>query len=627
MHGYNGKVLRVDLSKNTVSIDHAREHFYRYYFGGRGLISYYLLKELTAGVDPLGPDNKLIFATGLVTGIPLGGCGRNSVGGKSPLTGAYGDAEVGGYWGAELKHAGYDAIIIEGKAKKPVYLWINDGNVEIRDAHHLWGKTTAECQEIVRSETREPLARTATIGKAGENMVRYACILNDINHAAGRTGMGAVMGSKNLKTVAVRGHNRPTLANPDAISSLAKWLKKNVLSLAEGLHSHGTGKFVTYLNKQGGLPTRNFQQSTFEDADKISGQVMTETILVGRGSCYACPIHCKREVSATEPHYIDRVYGGPEYETLAALGSNCGINDLKAIAKGNELCNAYGLDTISTGAAIAFAMECFENGIIDEKDTGGLKLNFGSASVMLSLIDMIASRKELGDILADGVARAASKIGRGSDKFALNVKGQEIPMHEPRFKQGLGIGYAISAKGADHTFSLHDNIYSSEGPGLDDFKALGILEPLALDNLSTAKVRMAIYNNYWHHFLDCLLLCNFVPFNYHQVEEMVNAVSGWNSTVWELMKVGERCMAMTRIFNIRECLSEKDDSLPQRFFDPLPSGPREGVRIDKNKFLQAREMHYSMMAWDKESGIPSLGKLQELDIEWAFDYLGGKNGD
>jgi len=626
-YGYNGKILRVNLSHRTVSVEEPEDNFYRRYFGGRGFISYYLIKELKAGVDPLGPENKLVFASGVVTGVPVGGCGRNSVGGKSPLTGAYGDAEVGGYWGAELKQAGYDAIIVDGRAESPVYLWIKDGEVEIRDASHLWGKTTAETQEIIRSDVGEPLARTAIIGQAGEKLVRYACILNDVTHAAGRTGMGAVMGSKNLKAIAVRGHNRLTLASPDAVATLAKWLRDVVGIVMGGFQAQGTAVGLRALNKEGGLPTRNFQQGVFEDADKISGRAMKESILVGRGSCYACPVRCKREVSVSEPYQVDSVYGGPEYETLASFGSSCGIDDLAAIAKANELCNAHGLDTISAGAVVAFAMECFERGILSERDTGGLKLNFGNASAMVQVVDMIARREGIGDILAEGVARAASRIGKGAEEFALHVKGQEIPMHEPRYKQGLGLGYAISPKGADHTMSLHDSMYASEGPLLESTRALGILEPLALDDLSPAKVRMVVYHSCWQHLLDCLVMCNFMPFNYRQVEELVCGVTGWNSTVYELMKVGERCLAITRAFNIREGLGRKDDLLPQRFFTPLPSGPLQGVGIDKDKFEQAKATFYSMLGWDKIDGVPGLGKLQELGIEWVFDYLGGKIGD
>ena len=627
-YGYNGKILRVNLATNSIEIEEPEENFYRRYFGGRGFVSYYLLKELKAGVDPLSANNKLIFAAGIATGAPVGGCGRNSVGAKSPLTNGYGDSEVGGYWGTELKHAGYDAIIVDGKAKTPVYLWIRDGAVELRDAVPLWGKTTAECQELIRQELRDPGIRTAIIGPAGENQVRYACILNDLNHAAGRTGLGAVMGSKNLKAIAVRGHNRPPLANPEAVKVLGKWVKEN-RHLIQGLHDQGTAVVLTRLNREGGLPTHNFQEGSFEGAEKISGKMMRDTILIGRGSCYACPIRCKRIVSVATPYQVDPVYGGPEYETLASLGSNCGIDDLAAIAKASELCNAYGMDTISTGAVIAFAFECFERGILKGEDADGLKLNFGNTSVMLELVNKIAKREGIGDLLANGVARAASAIGKGAEEFALHVKGQEIPMHEPRYKQGMGLGYAISPTGADHSHNMHDNLYMAQGPQLEDFKGVGILEPLPVTDLSPAKVRMLVYYITWYYFLYCLVFCQFVPltWNHRQIEELVRAITGWNCTVWELMKVGERCLAMTRAFNVREGLGKDNDFLPGRFFAPFSSGPLQGVGIDKNKFEEARGVFYSIMGWDKIKGVPTLGKLQELGIDWVAKYLGGKIGD
>ncbi len=413
VHGYNGKILRVDLTNGTTSVEEPDEDFYRQYIGGRGFVSYFLLKELKGGVDALGPENKLIFAAGVVTGVPIAGSGRNSVGAKSPLTGGYGDAEVGGYWGAELKHAGYDAIIIEGKAKSPVYLWIEDSKVEIRDAKHLWGKTTGDCQKLIQKELGVSGVRVAQIGIGGENQVRYACVVNDINHAAGRSGMGAVMGSKNLRAIAVKGNQKVELSDTEAVNSLAKWLRDDLKTNpgAVNMSKNGTQGVLMALNTAGGLPTRNFKQGVFEGAEKISAPAMNESILTSRGGCYACPIRCKPEVAVGEPYNVDPFYGGPEYETLAALGSDCGIDNLEAVSKGNQLCGAYGLDTISTGASIAFAMECFENGILTEKDTGGLKLNFGNAEAMLKLIEMIARREGLGGILAEGVALAAATLG------------------------------------------------------------------------------------------------------------------------------------------------------------------------------------------------------------------------
>lgn len=617
--GYNGKILRVDLSRRAISVDEPDDNFYRCYIGGRGFVSYFLLRELSGGEDALGPGNKLIFATGALTGVPVAGSGRNSVGAKSPLTNGYGDAEVGGYWGAELKHAGYDDIIIEGKSENPVYLWIEDGKVEIKDARHLWGKTTAECEKLIQKELGDRAIRVAQIGVAGENQVRYACVINDLSHSAGRTGMGAVMGSKKLKAIAVRGHQKVALADEKAINSLARqirdWLKTN--RSAVSMSQYGTAGGLMALNTAGGLPTRNFQQGVFEGAEKISGQTINENVLVGRRGCYACPIRCKPEVAVGEPYNVDPTYGGPEYETLASLGSNCGIDNLEAIIKGNALCNAYGLDTISTGVSIAFAMECFEQGILTEKDTGGLKLNFGNAEVMVQLVEMVARREGIGNILADGTARAASAFGNGAENFAIQVKGQEVPMHEPRYKPGLGVGYTISPTGADHCHNIHDSLYTRRISGA--FKALGIFEPLPCQELSAAKVRMLVYGSLWQHTLNCLVFCIFVPLAPGQMVDLVRGITGWNTTVWELMKVGERCINMARAFNIREGMTGSDDYLPRRFFSPFTSGPLEGVSIDEGELKQAIDTYYAMVGWDKVSGAPTLAKLQELGIEWVAE--------
>jgi len=620
MYGYNGKILRVDLSRRAISVDEPSEDFYRYYIGGRGFICYFLLKELAAGEDALGSGNKLIFATGAVTGAPIAGSGKNSVGAKSPLTNGYGDTEVGGYWGAELKHAGYDAIIIEGKSPHPVYLWIEDGKVEIKDARHLWGRTTGECQKLIREELGDRGVRIAQIGLAGENLVRYSCIINDLSHAGGRTGMGAVMGSKNLKAIAVRGHQKVALSDAGVVNSLARWVRDNFKldTFSARLSRDGTAGLLMGFNAAGGLPTRNFQQGIFDGADKISAEALKSSILVGQGGCYACPVRCKPKVAVGKPYNVNPSYGGPEYQTLASLGSNCGIDNLEAIAKGNELCSAYGLDTISTGANIAFAMECFEQGILTEKDTGGLKLNFGNAQAMVQLIEMIAKREGIGEVLAEGVARAARVFGKGAEDFALHIKGQELPMHEPRFKSGMGLGYTISPTGADHCHNMHDHFYTSR-PFLSraaQIETLGIFEPLPCQDLSPAKVRMLVYMSLWQHTVNCLVFCYFVQLHPPQIADLVRGITGWNTTVWELMKVGERCINMARAFNIREGLGKDDDYLPRRFFTPFTSGPLKGVSIDKNELDQAIDTYYAMVGWDK-NGVPTLAKLQELGIEWV----------
>ena len=619
--GYTGKILRVNLSDKSISIEKPDEKFYRRYFGGTALIGYYLLKELKPGIDPLGPDNKLIFSAGVIAGIPCGGSGRSGVGSKSPLTGGWGDAQAGGFWPAELKRAGWDAIIIEGKSAKPVYLWINDDKVEIRDASHLWGKDTLEVEKQIQDELGDKRVRVAQIGPAGEKLVRIACILNDIIHAYGRNGHGAVMGSKMLRAIAVRGSKALPLANPEKVREVAKWLADNYKVVSAGMTAHGTSGGVPMLDAAGILPTRNFQKGQFEGHMDIAGATMTETILVGRGNCYACPINCKREVKVGSPYDVDPVYGGPEYETIAALGSFCGVNDLKAVAKGNQMCNAYGLDTIATGNSIAFAMECFERGILSKEDTGGIELKFGNAEAMMTMVEMIAKREGLGDILAEGTKRAAEKIGHGAIKYAMQIKGQELPMHEPRGKIGLGLGYATSPTGADHCHNIHDTMFATEGPALEGLKALGIQEPLSPLDLSPAKVRMFQYVSNWQHFGNCATICMFLPFNHSQIMQLVNGATGWNTSVFELMKVGERALALARVFNAREGYTAKDDILPERFYEAFNSGPLKDKEIGRATMQQALQTYYKMAGWDPERAVPTAEKLQELDLGWVVEEL------
>ncbi|MCW4019788.1 MAG: aldehyde ferredoxin oxidoreductase family protein [Candidatus Bathyarchaeota archaeon] len=617
-HGCHGKILRADLSASKFSTETPGDIFYRRYVGGEGFVAYFLLKELTPSVDSLSPENKLIFAAGPVTGTPIPGGGRNSVGAKSPLTGGFGEAEVGGHWGAELKHAGFDAIIVEGKAESPIYLWVHDGEAEIRDASRIWGTGTGDAEKTIREEIGDNLVRVAQIGPGGEKMVRYACVINDLKDAAGRTGMGAVMGSKNLKAVAVRGHKRLDVSDPEKLREMAKSIAKNVSDL--NLHKFGTGAGMESGVASGNLPTHNFRDGNFSQPEAIDAKTIEKAVRIGMDGCYACPVRCKKVVQIKEPLQVDPAYGGPEYETLAALGSNCGVDDLAALCKANEICNRYSLDTISTGVAIAFAMECYENGMLTEEDTGGLKLNFGNAKAMLKMVEMIGQRQGLGDILAEGVKRAAEKIGRGSEKFAVHVKGQEVPMHEPRLKRSLGLGYAVSPTGADHIHNLHDMGLATDGRSLDRLSSLGVLETIPLESLGPRKIRALINHVDWRVLDNCLLLCIFVRWNFIQKTEIVRAVTGWNTTAWELMRIGERVTTMARAFNIREGFAKKDDWLPDRFFHPTTVGPLSETSVDPEKLEKARSIYYEMMGWD-EQGIPKKVKLEELDIGWVAELL------
>ena len=616
--GYTGKILRINLSDNSTSIDEPDDKFYRKYFGGTALIGYYLLKELKPGIDPLGPDNKLIFSSGVITGIPSAGCGRNGVGAKSPLTGGWGDAQAGGFWGAELKRAGWDAIIVEGKADKPVYVAINDDKVEIKDASHLWGKLTADVEKQIQEELGDKRIRVTQIGPAGEKLIRTANIVNDLTHFYGRCGLGMVMGSKMLKAIAVRGKKGLPLADGEKVNQIAKWLVDNRPRLLSWATDFGTPAGVPMLNAMGILPTRNFQEGQFEGFNDISGQTMAETILVDRDTCYACPVNCKRVVKVGPPYNVEPVYGGPEYETIGSLGSLCGVNDLKAIAQGNQTCSAYGLDTIGVGTTIAFAMECYENGIITSEDTGGIELKFGNAEAMMKMVEMIAKREGIGDVLAEGAKRAAEKFGKGAIEYAMQIKGQELPMHDPRGKVGLGIGYATSATGADHMHNMHDTDFIRVNPTM---RALGLQDSLPPTELSPAKIRMFQYLTNLQHFRNSALICMFMPYSPHQLAELVSGATGWNTSVWEIMKAGERALALMRAFNAREGFTAKDDYLPERLYKEFSTGPLKGKGIDKKAMQQAIQTYYEMSGWDSEGAVPTAAKLHELDLSWVVDEL------
>jgi aldehyde:ferredoxin oxidoreductase len=622
-HGFNGKILRANLSTGKLTIEEFPEQFYRKYYGGEAFVGYFLLKEVPKGIDPLSPQNKLIFAAGPITGVPAGGCGRHSVGGKSPLTGAFGETDSGGYWGAELKIAGFDAIIVEGKAEKPVYIFVQDGKASIKDARHLWGMKALECQSSIREELGDDFIKVAYIGPAGENLVRFASVGNDLDAIAGRTGMGAVMGSKNLKAIACRGHQRVSLADPDAVKELSLWIRNNTPVTNKGMRDFGTARGVTNLNSLGGLPVRNFQLGSTEDAEKISGEAMRDSIFVKRRACFACPVQCKREVKVDEPYTVDPRYGGPEYETIAAFGSNCGITDLKALAKANEMANAYVLDSISCGMAISFAMECFENGLLTLEDTGGTDLRFGNADAMLQMLEQISLRHGLGALLAEGVARAAKKIGKGAEKYALHIKGLELPMHEPRLKAGTGVGYAVSPTGADHCHNMHDTMYTLNNAYLQEMNSLSYFEPMKINDLSAQKISILTYYSNWMHFLNCAVCCFFVMsqglVGFERTAELVRAVTGWNTSVFEILKVGERSANLARLFNLREGFTSEDDTMPERFFTGQASGILEGIRLDPEEFQRGIEYYYDLMSWPK--GIPSQGKLGELGIDWAAEQI------
>jgi aldehyde:ferredoxin oxidoreductase len=627
-YGTTSQILRVDLTTSSIEVEHLSEEFYRLYPGGKALAGYILLNELQAHTDPFAPENVLVIANGLLTGAPVSTATRYVVSARSPLTMGYGESEAGGFWGPELKMAGYEAVVIKGRSPEPVYLWINEsGEVEIRPADHLWGRLTAEVQETIRSELGDDKIRVLQIGPAGENLVRYAGLTNDLRHFNGRNGLGAVMGSKNLRAIAVRGKQRyQTLAHdPETLMELGRTLAKRVRDNPQSwdLQQRGTPGIVEPLNVSGILPTRNFRQGAFENVDEVKWEAYEKELLTARRSCYACAVRCKREVAVDGQ---TSVYGGPEYETVAAFGPNCGVSDLQAIAKANQLCNAYMLDSISTGATIAFAMECFEHDLIGLDDTDRLELRFGNAYAMLTMIERIAKRQGLGNILAEGVKRAAEHIGGDARFFALHVKGQELPMHDPRGKYNVGIGYAISEIGADHLVVAHDTMLANpESVPFKNAIPLGITQAQPPRSLNEEKIRQFYILEKVTSLEKVIGYCFFgpAPRSYIQIDEMVlsiNAATGWNLSLDDALLIGERATNLARIFNAREGFTFQDDTLPERLYQELENGALQGESIPRHEFEQALSSLYQLKGWDPETGNPTREKLQALSLEWAADF-------
>ncbi len=624
-YGHHGKILHVDLSTGTFTVEEPPESFYRKYLGGQGIGLYYILKETPANADPLGPENVLALTLSVVTGAPVPGQSRVMANAKSPLTGAIGDAQAGGFWPAEAKYAGFDAFIIKGKAEKPVYLWVHDGEAELRDATHLWGKITGEAEAAIREELGDRKIEVLQIGPGGENLVPYACLINMSNRANGRTGMGAVMGSKNLKAVAVRGRNRPPVADREALKEIARWgAEAFPESGAYSMGQHGTAGGLSAQNAVGGLPTHNWDSGVFEGHESLNGRTMTETILKERDTCYACVVRCKRVVEINEgPYKVDPLYGGPEYETLGTLGTYCGVSDLAAVAKANELCNMYGVDTITTGATIAWAMDCFEHGIINQEDTGGIELRYGNADAMVRMTGMICEREGLGDLLAEGMVGAAAQLGPEAEALLTEVKGNPMPAHMPQVKRSLALIYAVNPYGADHMSHEHDPSYLAFP---DRMAQLDLMDPQPSDVLNAEKVRYAMYTQRFYCLLNTVGVCHFVwgpawqLYGPNQLVDMVRAVTGWDVSLWELMKVGERSLNMMRAFNAREGFTSAEDKLPPKLFKPLSGGPTDGVAVSEEEMAYALPTYYAMCGWDAE-GRPTRGKLEELGLSWVADEL------
>jgi aldehyde:ferredoxin oxidoreductase len=623
--GYNGKILHVDLTREEGHVEEPDLKWYRTYMGGSAFASYFLLKMLKPGIDPLSPENVLVFAGSVVTGAPISGWNRYSVAAKSPLTHAFGESEAGGFFGPELKFAGFDAIVITGRAAKPVYLFIKDGEIQFRDAKNVWGLDNFEALLRIQQEVEDKRVRVASIGPAGERLVRFANVSNDVEHFNGRTGMGAVMGSKNLKAVAVRGSRRMESAEPDKVKEIARWHNARIKTHPPnvGLTNFGTPGLVKGLNAGGILPTRNFREGVFEGADKLNADAYA-SILHSSGTCWSCAVKCKRRVALEDPKFpLNPKWGGPEYETIAAFGSMIANDNLPAVARANQLCNLYGLDTVSMGNVTAFAMECFEKGILTEKDTGGRDLRFGDPDAMLRLIEEVVHRRGLGDILAEGVKAASEKIGRGAERFAFTIKGNDLPFHDGRGKTGMALGYALSSTGADHIETPHDVAF--QGDGVAKLHAMGLLEPVEPLDTDMAKVRFFALGQKAWGVNNLLSICNFTSvaihaMTFHNLVEAVRAVTGWDTSLYEIMLAVERSMVMSRIFNLREGFKPEDDRVIRRWHEEMPSGPLKGKKLDEKEFRRAIEVYYELAGWDSR-GRPRFGKLVELNLEWLHPEI------
>jgi aldehyde:ferredoxin oxidoreductase len=625
-HGTNGTILRVDLTTGSISTDTFDEGFYRRYPGGKALAAYHLLQEFRPGGNPLGPENVLVLATGLLTGAPISTATRFNAIARSPLTGGFGESEAGGYWGPELKMAGLDAIIVTGRSPDPVYLWVKDGTAEIRDARHLWGQDPPTVQAAIREELGDRLVRVLQIGRAGENQVRYAMLMNELRHYNGRTGMGAMMGSKNLRAVAVRGsrHYADLAHDPTTLAELGRRLAKQIPEHPQSwdLRTKGTPGLTDAMNAGGMLPTRNFRQGSFERVDEIDFAAYLN-LRSGTRSCYACAVRCKPVMAFSDRHTVTDTYDAPEYEAVAGFGSDCAIGDLQATARANELCNELGLDVISTAGTIAFAMECFEHGLIGLSDTDGLELRFGNADAVLKLIVRIATRSGFGDLLAQGSQRAAAAIGGNASTFAMHVKGQELPMHDPRGKVGVGLGYATNEAGADHLVGFHDPLFvKADSVPFRSVADLGISEPTGVLDLGEKKVKIWYTSERWNSAEKVLGLCFFgpAPRSFIQVADVLTAVrasTGWDMTAEELLEVGERAVNLARVFNVREGFTRADDRLPDRLFTPLEDGPLAGMAIARDDFERALTNLYLLKGWDPVTGAPTGERLRAIGLEWT----------
>lgn len=618
--GYTGKILRINLTDQTAKEAELSLEIAKDFIGGAGFGIKYLYDEVKAGTDPLSPENKLIFAPGPFSGTTIPCASRMAVTAKSPLTGAVGMALTGGYFPVELKFAGYDALIIEGKAEKPTYVWIKNGKVHFRSAKKVWGMKTTDCQQIIKNELNDQNVRIACIGPAGENLSKISCIINELR-AAGRKGLGAVMGSKNLKAIAIRGSGTLTIADKEKLKvargEFLKAMKESPVTYPH-FSKLGTPMVVDHTCAMGIFPGKNFSATgKFAPADKIGVDVQ-ETRKVGSEHCYECPVGCTQLMMAKTGAYRGILAEGPEFETLYSFGGATGVDNIDAIIAVDRLADELGLDSMSAGVTIGFAMELFEKGILSKEETGGLELNFGNHEAMVTLLRLMAFREGIGDILADGTKAAAEKIGKGSDKYAMHVKGLELPGYDVRGAKAHGLNYATSYTGADHNRGYaFQEIFGDPIPfEVDRFAAEG-------------KGKLTKWNQDVRSVTcDAAPMCAFLldqavaAIATQNTASLMEAVTGLKYAPEEVQRVGERINNLARAFNVREGFTRDDDTLPERIMtEPLKEGASKGHFISKDDLKQMLDEYYTERGWDIDTGAPRREKLTELGLEYVADAM------
>ncbi len=618
--GYTGKILRINLSNKTSKVESLPEEMARDFMGGAGFGIKYLYDEVKKGADPLGPDNKLIFAPGPFTGAGVPCSSRMAVTGKSPLTGAVGMGLSGGHFPTEMKYAGWDVIIIEGKADKPTYIAIKDDAVRFRDAAHCWGTKTFDCQQIIKDELNDQNTRVCCIGPAGEHLCRIACLINE-RRAIGRKGLGAVMGSKNLKALAIRGTGKVAIASEKKYSKARfEMLKafKDSPVLYPQFSQQGTPMTVEVTAELGILSAKNWTATGVFVPEGL-GAEMQKSRKIGKEYCHDCPVGCSQMKLARRGVYSGILSEGPDFETLYSFGTNNGIGDLDPVIAADRMADELGLDSISSGVTIGFAMELFEKGILTLEDTGGIELRFGNDDAMIKILQMMAFREGIGDLLADGSLAAARKIGKGTQKYAIQIKGLELPAYDVRGAKAHGLNYATSYTGADHC------------RGYAFQEIFGIPVPWQVDRLAIeGKGKLTKWNQDVRAVAcDCATMCGFlldmaVPATACQnTANLMEAVTGMSFTAEEIQIVGERLNNLAKAFNVREGFTRADDALPERLMtESLKAGASKGQRVDRKDLDLMLDEYYAERDWDVSTGVPTRRKLKQLNLEYVADDLG-----